>query len=94
MVFQQDNDPKHTSRLAREWLENSRIEVLDCPAQSPDINPIEHLWFYLKQRLNEYETEASSMHELWQRVEKEWNTIPVDVCLGLIESMPRRMKLF
>ena len=91
VVFQQDNDPKHTSRLAQEWFQQSGIEVLDWPAQSPDLNPIEHLWFHLKQRLNGYETEAISMYEVWQRVEKGWNAIPMEVCLGLIESMPRRV---
>jgi hypothetical protein len=31
------------------------------------------------------------MHELWLRVEKEWNSIPVTECTKLIESMPRRI---
>jgi hypothetical protein len=35
-------------------------------------------------------TEPTSMHELWERVEAEWETIPVQVCIGLAESMARR----
>ena len=31
------------------------------------------------------------MHELWVRIEAEWEKIPKQVCLGLIESMPRRI---
>ena len=61
------------------------------PAQSPDLNPIEHAWSYLKKKLGEYKIPPNGMEQLWERVEKEWNEIPAEVCQGLIESMPRRI---
>ena len=67
------------------------MEVLSWPAQSPDLNPIEHLWYYLKQRLREYEEPAGGVEELWRRTEVEWEKIPKKVCQKLIESMPRRI---
>lgn len=87
-IFQQDNDPKHTSRMAQNWLAANQIEVLDWPPQSPDLNPIEHLWSHLKRKLAKYELAPTSIKTLWDRIVDEWNAIPPEVCNGLIASMP------
>jgi transposase len=71
IIFQQDNDPKHTSKKAKKVMEELGLEVMKWPAQSPDLNPIEHLWFHLKQRLAAYPTPPSGVHELWERVQEE-----------------------
>jgi len=91
VIFQQDNDPKDTCKKVKEWLDGQEFRTMVWPAQSPDLNPIEHLWAHLKRRLAEYEYPPKGILELWARIEEEWDKIPVEVCQGLIESMPRRV---
>jgi len=81
---------RHHSAL--QWFEDNDIQVLVWPSQSPDINPIEHLWVHLKRALLEHPTPPRGVHELWERVEVDWNEIAAETCQNLIENMPRRIQ--
>lgn len=87
-IFQHDNDPKHSSRLVKEWLGNEKIAVMQWPSQSPDLNPIENLWEIIdrKIRCRTY----SNVSDLFKSLQESWAAIDKVVIKKLLESMPRR----
>ena len=84
--LQQDNDPKHTSRIAREFLGNNVPEVMDWPSNSPDLNPIENLWAIVKRNVEM--RRPKNLTELESFFGEEWDKIPNSLLISLVDSMP------
>ncbi|CAF2963140.1 unnamed protein product [Rotaria sp. Silwood2] len=89
MVFQHDNDPKHTSRIVKNWLDKNGIKRLVWPPFSPDLNPIEHLWDELERRMKKHQ--PKNENQLRDILQVEWLEIGQDVTNKLVESVPSRL---
>ena len=87
-IFQQDNDPKHRSKLLQEYFKKAKIKVLEWPSQNPDLNPIEHLWEELDRRARTQN--YSNLMTFFKVLQEEWNEIPKNRIKNLVASMPRR----
>lgn len=90
-LYQQDNAPCHTAKSITKWLRENEIKKLPWPANSPDLNPIEHLWTTIDRKLAQ--NPPNTMAELEEALVNQWNTITQTEVLNLIESMPKRVEL-
>ncbi|RDB16058.1 Transposable element Tcb2 transposase [Hypsizygus marmoreus] len=88
LIFQQDNDPKHTSIVAKEWFRKKNIKQLPWPPSSPDMNIIEHVWDQLDALVHARKPLLMNKEQLWQAIQEEWANFPCKALDTLYESMP------
>ena len=88
--FMQVNAPIDTTKRMKAIFDQNAFYMLPQPAQSPDLNPIEHMWEYIKRRVRK--SAPSSLEAVKVEITQIWERIPVSNIRDVIESMPKRKK--
>jgi transposase len=88
--FQEDNDPKHTSNLAKNWKSKKNIPKIPWPSNSPDLSPIENLWGIMKVKVAEHQ--PKTLKALVTMIRRTWNNFSIDLAQALIQSMKQRIE--
>ena len=89
-MFQHDNARPHAAIVCQNFFQAHQIDVLDWPSRSPDLNPIEHLWDEIDQRIRNRPHPVQTRQELEAALHEEWQRIPQATIRTLVQSMNRR----
>ncbi|KFM66740.1 Transposable element Tc1 transposase, partial [Stegodyphus mimosarum] len=82
-----DNAPCHRVVLVDDFLEAENIQCMSRPANSPDLNPIEHVWDMLGRQIAALLHPPSSVTELKRTLQEAWNRLSPQLIHHLIASM-------
>jgi hypothetical protein len=98
LEFMQDNASIHTAYAVRKWFTDMGIPVIEWAPVSPDLNPIEHLWWHLKNWVLKLHPELTDMNKseeaiqaLEQALIEAWAAIPDEIFQFCLDSMPERV---
>ena len=89
--FMEDGAPIHNTLRERQWIIENDIDRLPWCANSPDLNPMEHVWKRLKVMINRRRI-ARNREELISIIKEEWAKIDVEFLENLVENMPTRVQ--
>ena len=91
IIFQDDNARPHRAKRVITFKSQCTWKSTTWPAQSPDLNPIEHIWAFIKKRLADITPEPTSKEEWKKRIRRIWAEVPTEMCEKLILGMSERV---
>ncbi|GFX27210.1 transposable element Tcb2 transposase [Trichonephila clavipes] len=89
-IFQRNNARPHVAKTARDFCSAQHMQLLSCPAYSPDMSPIEHVWDLVGRCLARDPRPAASKDELLLRIQAIWNSLPQADIQNLFDCFPHR----
>uniref|UniRef100_A0A8C5MHW0 Transposase n=1 Tax=Leptobrachium leishanense TaxID=445787 RepID=A0A8C5MHW0_9ANUR len=81
-LLMRDNARPHVAGVCHQFLQDEGIDAMDCPARSPDLNPIEHIWDIMSRSIHQRHVAPQTVQELGDAL----------TIRHLIRSMPRRCR--
>ena len=99
LIFMHDNVPCHKDHRVSEFLQKHSISIMCWPPQSPDLNPLEHVWPDLKHRFYKRfiklrtcpSTSSAAIAQYSEMIRKAWAEVDREFLCRLIGSMPERV---
>ncbi len=82
--FVQDNARPHTALFTQEYFEEIDIKLIEHPPYSPDLNPIEKTWAWMKRDIGQ--TSFNNVDDLIKAVTEKWESITIDFLNKLIDN--------
>ncbi|GFT18260.1 transposable element Tcb2 transposase [Trichonephila clavipes] len=93
-IFRDDNAPCHREVLMDDFLETGNIQRMSWPANSLDLNPIEHVWDMLRRLISASSHPSCSVTELKRALQEAWNCLSLQLIHHLIASMLNRCAVY
>jgi len=98
LIFMQDNAPIHRADRIVSWFQERSRQLLEWPPNSPDLNPIEHVWAMLKRLINERYPDllrqgqsAVAVEAFKEAIRECWRLLDQEKIDSLIRSMTTRV---
>jgi hypothetical protein len=98
-IFMMDGASVHTAGIVQDWLKEKGYTVMEWPPYSPDLNPIEHLWFPTKEgiyplteTIEELRGEDNKKRLMAAEACAAWDRIPASKLDRLVATMQARCR--
>ncbi|POM66382.1 Transposase [Phytophthora palmivora] len=89
-IFQHDNASIHASHSTKDFLKSCDVTVLDWPALSPDLNPIENVWGIIAREVYHGGKQYMTPQDLKSAIQGAWENLELSRLRSLVKSMPDR----
>ncbi len=94
--FQQDNAPCHKTQIISDWFleHDNEFTLLKWPPQSPDLNPIEHLWELVEREIRIMDVQPTNLQQLCDVIMSIWTKISEECFNTLLNLCHEELRQF